>query len=386
MEALKNRRQVMKRIFIVITMLFIAVGHSLAVDQNIMVDDIMNNFPQTIQKVTSVKTIAVYPFEYSEKVKARNMEDKIILKVTQDGIFRVIDRKDIEVLLKEQSLAMAGIIENEQMAELGKLKGADAFLFGKVNIHDNVMELNLVLKEVATGAILWSGEVKGEDHTKMVFGTGVRLGQYSASSWINADASAANLGTRPNDDGIYTAFLFNFVQRVYKSRFVSFGVDAVFSLGLWGINRTEEDLGSGYTITSTIEWRDYNLTLIPVIRIHLAKLLNPKGEDFFIIYGGTGISTDYIQLVVDSDELKQGGSIIATSPVYDSGLEHSPSGFAYKLGFEVVFSPRFSMFFEGYHLPEEIKFYTPVAKLTENVKYNSGNYYGIGARYYFTLF
>ena len=380
----------MKKLSLTAVVLLLAAGLSFAAGQDTMVDDIMNNFPQSIQKVASIKTIAVYPFEYSERVKARNLEDKIILKITQEGIFRVIERKDIEVLLKEQALAMAGITENEKMSELGKLKGADAFLFGKVDLRNNVLELNLLLKEVATGAILWSAEVKGEDHTRMVFGTGVRLGQYTANSWYNApDAGGtADYGALSNNDGVYVAFLFNFIQRMYKSRVMSFGVDAVFSLGIWGINRNAEKVGTtGYTISSNLSWRDYNLTLIPVIRLHLAKLLNPKNEDFFIIYGGTGISTDYIQLLAASEELKDGsGAVVATKADYDSTLIHSTGGFAYKLGFEVVFSPRFSMFFEGYHLPGEQTFYTPVAGITENIAYNSGNFYGIGARYYFTLF
>jgi TolB-like protein len=376
----------MKKIIAIIFTLLLFPAISFAANQNIMVEDAINNFSKTFENVTSVKTIAIYPFEYSKNAKMRNVEDKLILKLSESGRFRIIDRKDIEVLLKEQALTMSGIVENSKMAELGKLKGAEAFLFGKVDVVGNMIIINLQLKEVATGMILWSSELKGRDYTQVTIGTGVRLGQYIADSWVNVDGKAADFGERTNNDGIYVAFLFNFIQRLYKSQFWSFGVDGIFSLGLWSVNRTAEALDNVYTMNSTIQWRDYNLTLIPVLRLHLAKLLNPKGEDFFIIYGGTGISTDYIQLVADSDQLDKNGEAFATADPYDSGLHHSTGGFSYKLGFEVIFSPRFSMFFEGYHLPDEQQNYTPIANITEYVKYRTGNYYGIGARYYIKAF
>lgn len=379
-----------RKLFLVMVFVAAFCGFSYAIDQNVMVDDALQNFSKTIENVSGIKTIAIYPFEYSASVKIRNVEDKIILKITESGKFRVIDRKDIEVLLKEQALALSGVVENSKMSELGKLKGADAFLFGKVNVIGNRLIINLTLKEVATGAILWSSELKGVDYTSVTIGSGVRLGQYKATSSVQVNNDPTERGTQNEDDGIYVSYLFNFVQRLYKSQNFSFGVDAIFSLGILPINRVSEDLLNGYFLSSTIQWRDYNLTVIPIVRAHLAKMLNPKGEDYFVFYGGIGFSTDYIQLVGTTDTLT-GAATDSVTTKYDSGIiqNHSKGGFAYKVGFEIIFSPKFSVFMEGYNLPKETMSYDDIAAgglIKENVEYKAGNYYSIGAKYYFKTF
>jgi formylglycine-generating enzyme required for sulfatase activity/curli biogenesis system outer membrane secretion channel CsgG len=85
------------------------------------------------------------------------LSEKLSIRLTKSGRFKVIDRSKLELILKEQKLSLTGIIAPEKMKELGKLYGIDAFIFGrKVESFSEMPIVVLKLIDVNTGLILWA--------------------------------------------------------------------------------------------------------------------------------------------------------------------------------------------------------------------------------------
>ena len=94
------------------------------------------------------------------------LSEKLSIRLTKSGRFKVIDRSKLELILKEQRLSLTGIIAPEKMKELGKLYGIDAFLFGKkVQTLPEIMVFKLI--NVNTSVIIWA-DIFGDTNDKLV--------------------------------------------------------------------------------------------------------------------------------------------------------------------------------------------------------------------------
>ena len=106
--------------------------------------------------LSSIRSIAVLPFEDSDKIRRTALPSPPFPKgtikqrypythdgeVIADGIttylaksfqFKMIDRKNVKELLQEQAFQVSGVVNESKAVQVGKLVGADAILFGKVN-------------------------------------------------------------------------------------------------------------------------------------------------------------------------------------------------------------------------------------------------------------
>ena len=96
-------------------------------------------------------TIAFLPFENVtyERGAADRVSAKILNDVLQNkGPFlKVIDRQNLDVLLKEQKLAMVGVVDENTAANAGNIIGAKAVLIGKV-LEVKVVESPVVSQRI----------------------------------------------------------------------------------------------------------------------------------------------------------------------------------------------------------------------------------------------
>ena len=81
-------------------------------------------------------TIALLPFESPERVKSMRslMHAQILDAFAQldEPLLRIIDRKNTEELLREQKLALSGMVDEATAAQAGQLVGARAVFTGKI--------------------------------------------------------------------------------------------------------------------------------------------------------------------------------------------------------------------------------------------------------------
>ena len=83
-------------------------------------------------------------------------------KFVQGGTFIVVDRKDIDKILKEQAFQLTGCVSAECAVKVGRLLGVQVVCTGTYGKLGDNLQLILKLVDVETGEILFAGRAKGK--------------------------------------------------------------------------------------------------------------------------------------------------------------------------------------------------------------------------------
>jgi curli biogenesis system outer membrane secretion channel CsgG len=75
-----------------------------------------------IEEQDKLDPVTAYP--------GRNVSDRLIAKLVNNGYYTVIEREQISKVLNEQALALSGLIDESQAAEVGRLVGAEGLVMG----------------------------------------------------------------------------------------------------------------------------------------------------------------------------------------------------------------------------------------------------------------
>jgi TolB-like protein len=108
----------------------------------------------TIQ--AQVKTsIAVLPLGSNgiSPSEALVLTDELLSVLVQSNVFTVVERGNMESILKEQGFQMSGCTSNECAVEAGKLLGVNKMVTGSVGKLGQIYNINLRLFDVETGEI-----------------------------------------------------------------------------------------------------------------------------------------------------------------------------------------------------------------------------------------
>ncbi|MBI5555844.1 MAG: hypothetical protein HY920_08360 [Elusimicrobia bacterium] len=123
----------------------------------------------------SIKTIAVMEFADARQAKEKGaydnpsmiIQEKMISRLVNQGLFRVIERPQLEKVMTEQKLQMSGLIDNSSAVEIGKMLGADGIMVGSITEYGRTiypkarLTVNVRVIEVKTGLVKWATEIKG---------------------------------------------------------------------------------------------------------------------------------------------------------------------------------------------------------------------------------
>jgi curli biogenesis system outer membrane secretion channel CsgG len=102
--------------------------------------------------LADVKKIAVVDFIGEERSGSQIATlTQSILMGTQ--YYEILERDKLQRVLEEQNLALAGVVDDATAAEVGKLLGVDAMIFGEVTMYDveDFEEEKMVKERVGTG-------------------------------------------------------------------------------------------------------------------------------------------------------------------------------------------------------------------------------------------
>jgi len=110
-------------------------------------------------------TLPIFAKEYSigvTKFSGANVNEKYLdiisdrleLEISKKNIYRVIDRRNIEKIIKEQKLQLSGNIDESTAIELGKLAGLDNIVLGSVALFGSSYLISVKMIDVETGQIL----------------------------------------------------------------------------------------------------------------------------------------------------------------------------------------------------------------------------------------
>jgi curli biogenesis system outer membrane secretion channel CsgG len=131
---------------------------------------------------------------------AAAMQDVFVTELVKSGKFRVIDREQLEALMQEKNLSLAGDIDPRTAIKAGKLLGVEYFLTGAITEYGQdtkgahgpgigglpsfsvgkktfTAAANARLIDTTTGEILWADEATAQEKNTKVnvggFGGGV---------------------------------------------------------------------------------------------------------------------------------------------------------------------------------------------------------------------
>ena len=111
------------------------------------------------QEVDYKPFIAVFPFEdanaRTEVTKlGQSLTEMLITALIQANRYNVMERVQLESIMKEQSLSQTGVIDTETAVEVGKLSGLEGIVVGSISQLKSSIEADARLIEVETGKAL----------------------------------------------------------------------------------------------------------------------------------------------------------------------------------------------------------------------------------------
>lgn len=122
------------------------------------------------------KRIAVLPFEsWNEYLSGNTLSDYFVHNfIRKFPEVTVVERRELQKILKEQFFTQTGAVNPETVASIGKILGVDAILIGKITTLDTIIgnkgAISVVYRivDVNTGKILWSDKQNAKMKPKLI--------------------------------------------------------------------------------------------------------------------------------------------------------------------------------------------------------------------------
>lgn len=111
------------------------------------------------KEILAKKNVSVTSFEASGEASVKNglgrtMRDLVSTEVSRSTVFNLVERADLEKVLKEQALQLSGVTDDSKAVQAGKVLNADALLFGSVAEAGDNITITAKLVDTETGAVL----------------------------------------------------------------------------------------------------------------------------------------------------------------------------------------------------------------------------------------
>ncbi len=121
--------------------------------------------PLKVTRVGSRLSVAVMPFESKGDLEdiEELITEKLIAELVNLRRFRVIERRAMNQILKEQKLGVSGVVDEETAIEMGKIAGADAIVLGSCNLIQRFVTIQARLIDVETSETIVAREVQSDN-------------------------------------------------------------------------------------------------------------------------------------------------------------------------------------------------------------------------------
>jgi TolB-like protein len=118
----------------------------------------------------AIRTLAVLDFENNSFFNAEEVQSLskglgqiMATELARCPSVRIVERQKLQRLVDEMKLAQAGVTEEENSIQVGKLAGAEILVFGGYMVMpDGKMRMDMRVIEVETGLTLQAGEATGK--------------------------------------------------------------------------------------------------------------------------------------------------------------------------------------------------------------------------------
>ncbi|MGE3535872.1 MAG: CsgG/HfaB family protein [Candidatus Tectimicrobiota bacterium] len=96
---------------------------------------------------------------------AEAVYDQFLTALLNQERFQIVEREQIEAILREQKLAQTALVEADTAAKIGKIAAADGIIVGSVTEMQNSLEVFVRYVDVETGEVVATEDVYGEELT-----------------------------------------------------------------------------------------------------------------------------------------------------------------------------------------------------------------------------
>ncbi len=86
---------------------------------------------QRVDVTKKLNKIVVFPFTIKDAHWGDEFSDAITHHLFKTGRVDVVERQELEKILKEQKLSMTGVLDSDKTVQVGKLLGADVMVIGR---------------------------------------------------------------------------------------------------------------------------------------------------------------------------------------------------------------------------------------------------------------
>jgi len=109
-----------------------------------------------------VQSIAVIEFEGLgiSQAEAKALTNELEIYLSNLGVYRIIERGEMENILQEQGLQQTGCIASECAVEIGKMVGAQLLVSGSVSKVGSIFSVTAKILNVETGELVKSASYK----------------------------------------------------------------------------------------------------------------------------------------------------------------------------------------------------------------------------------
>jgi len=108
----------------------------------------------TIPKSTPAAALPIVPSDDGLALNAEYFSEQLVLSLSRNKTFSMVERKDLQSVLKEMELQLSGLSDEKNAARLGQLIGATMLVNSRLYVKDDSYEIFLKLLRVETGEIL----------------------------------------------------------------------------------------------------------------------------------------------------------------------------------------------------------------------------------------
>lgn len=108
----------------------------------------------SIEDKTPAAILSIKTKETEQNTNAEYFTEQLMLSLTKNSKFKMVERKDLQSVAKELELSLSGFTDEKNAVKVGQFIGAKILIYGEMYNKDDNFELFLKLVRVETGEIL----------------------------------------------------------------------------------------------------------------------------------------------------------------------------------------------------------------------------------------
>ena len=89
-----------------------------------------------------------------DEFEADFVQEQLLFNLVQSRRYRVVERRDLENIFREQNFQYSGYVDDDTMVSIGRMAGAEVVISGSIGPFASLRYLNLRVLDVESGIIL----------------------------------------------------------------------------------------------------------------------------------------------------------------------------------------------------------------------------------------